>query len=158
MLATLAILAALAGPTVDLPELFSEQLPRVSARSDVPVLLPQTMPDEFEEYHPTGFGRTRQWGLQLGAAPGCGGATACFIATFSGREGGKPVGPQPVRLAEGRKGRFKPLTCGASCSPPSIEWKERGATFRIQAKVRTEATERRILKRMASSAIRRGPR
>ena len=106
----------------------------------------------------SGFGRTRGWGLQLGAAPRCGGASACFIATFSGRERGRPFGPQRIELARGRTGRFKPLSCGASCSPPSIEWKERGATFRIQARLGTEATERRILKRMANSAIRRGPR
>jgi hypothetical protein len=45
------------------------------------------------------------------------------------------------------------LTCGASCSPPSIEWRERGATFSIQAKVRG-----RRLVEMANSAIRNGAR
>ena len=89
---------------------------------------------------------------------GCGGATACFIASFSGKRGGTPSGPQRIELARGRVGRFKPLSCGGSCAPPTIEWKERGATFRIEAKVGTEATERRVLKRMANSAIRKGPR
>jgi hypothetical protein len=158
MLRFLALSAALAAPTVDLPELFADELPRITARTSVPVLLPQAMPDEFDDYFPSGFGRERRWGLQLGAAEGCGGATACFIATFSGRKGGTPSGPRRVRLARGRTGRFKPLSCGASCSPPSIEWKERGATFSIQAKVGTQETERRILKRMANSAIRNGPR
>ena len=158
MLRILAITAALAAPTVDLPELFDAQLDRIKPKTDVPVLLPQSMPDEFDEYHASGFGRTRRWGLQLGAVKGCGGANACFIASFSGRKGGKPFGERRVKLARGRVGRFQPLSCGASCSPPSIEWKERGATYSIQAKVGTQATELRVFKRMANSAIRRGPR
>jgi len=50
------------------------------------------------------------------------------------------------------------LSCGASCSPPTIEWRERGATFSIQANVGTRKTQRRVFKRMANSAIRNGPR
>src|ERR1700754_3557653 len=148
MLHALMLSAALAPPTVDLPQLFADELERIGPKTDVPILLPQSMPDEFDEYFPTGFGRERRWGLELGAAEGCGGATACFIATSSGRKGGRPFGHRTIQLARGRVGRFKPLTCGASCSPPLIEWKERGATFSIQAKVGTQATERRILKRM----------
>jgi hypothetical protein len=159
MLRILALSAALAAaPSVDLPALFADELPRVKDRTSVPVLLPQTMPDEFDAYFPTGFGRERRWGLQLGAVKGCGGATACFIATFSGREGGTPLGQRRVKLARGRVGRFKPLSCGASCSPPAIAWKERGATYSIQAKVATAATELRVFRRMANSAIRNGPR
>ena len=154
MLHLLAVVAALAGPTIDLPELFAEQLPKVRERSDVAVLLPQRMPDLFEEYFPTGSGHQRRWSLEIGAAPNCGGATACFVATFKGREGGRPFGRRRVDLARGRHGRFQPLSCGASCSPPSISWRERGATYSIQAKV----GGRRALVRMANSAIRHGPR
>ena len=158
MLRILALTAALAAPTVDLPQLFDSELDRIGPKTSVPILLPQTMPDEFDDYFPTGFGRERRWGLQLGAVKGCGGANACFIASFSGRKGGKPFGQRKVKLARGRVGRFQPLSCGGSCSPPSIEWKERGATYLIQAKVATEATELRVFKRMANSAIRNGPR
>jgi hypothetical protein len=158
MLRILALTAAFAAPTVDLPELFDGALDRIGPKTDVPILLPQAMPDEFDEYHATGFGRERRWGLQLGAVEGCGGATACFIASFKGRKGGKPSGQRRVKLARGRVGRFQPLSCGASCSPPSIAWKQRGATYSIQAKVGTQRTERRVLKRMANSAIRNGPR
>src|SRR5688572_15286019 len=98
MLQLLALSATLAAANVDLPELFADQLPRIRERSEVAVLIPQSMPDEFEEYHPTGFGRTRRWGLQIGAVPNCGGATACFVASFSGVEGGRPFGPQKIRL------------------------------------------------------------
>jgi hypothetical protein len=161
MLRLLALSAALAGATVqvDLPELFADELARVSARTDVPVLLPQRMPvDEDLERHTSGFGGERRWGLQLASAPDCGGATACFTASFAGRRGGRPFGRRTVRLAGGRTGRFTPLSCGASCAPPRIEWRMRGATYSIQAVVGTRRTERRILVRMANSAIRNGPR
>ncbi len=121
MLRILALTAALAAPTVDLPELFDGDLARIEPKTSVPILLPQTMRDEFDDYFPTGFGRERRWGLQLGAVRGCGGANACFIASFSGRKGGTPSGARRVELARGRVGRFQPLSCGGSCSPPSIE-------------------------------------
>ena len=161
MLAALALSAALTGASVDvdLPALFADELPNVTARTDVPVLLPQRMPSEHERHVPSGFGGTRRWGLQIAAVPNCGGATACFIASFTGRRGGPgPSGAERVRLARGRIGRFTPLSCGASCAPPRIEWRERGATYGIQANVGTQRTERRILVAMADSAIRNGPR
>jgi hypothetical protein len=161
MLRLLALGAVLAGATVqvDLPELFADELPRIKARTGVPVLLPERMPSDFDSHVPSGFGRARRWGLQVAAVPNCGGATACFIASFSGQRGGRrPSGLRRVRLARGRTGRFTPLSCGASCAPPRIEWRERGATYSIQANVGTRRTERRILIRMADSAIRKGPR
>ena len=159
MLALLAVTAALAAPTIDLPDLFADQLPRVRDKTEVAILLPQKLPDQFDEYHPTGFGRRNGWGLQIGAVPNCGGATACFVASFSARKGGRPFGRRRLTLANDRKGRFQPLSCGASCSPPSISWRERGATYSIQANVSAEGVgDRRIFRRMANSAIRRGPR
>ena len=154
MLRILALAAALAGPTVDLPDLFADQLQRIDPKTDVPILLPQSMRDDFDEYFPTGFGRERRWGLQIGAAPNCGGATACFVASFQGSRRGRPFGRTTLALARGRVGHFRPLSCGASCSPPAIAWRERGATYSIQAKV----PGRTALVRMANSAIRHGPR
>jgi hypothetical protein len=159
MLRILALSVALAGPAVDLPDLFAEQIPKVKDRSEVPVLLPQTMPSDFDALFPSVKARTRRWDLDVGAAPDCGGSTACFVAAFTGRRGGTPFGKRAVDLAAGRTGRFQPLSCGASCSPPSISWRERGATFSIQAKVAVKGkSDRRVLTRMANSAIRNGPR
>ena len=97
-------------------------------------------------------------------APRAGASTSAPCATATRRpsasspssarvQGGRPSGGHRVALPRGRTGRFHPLSCGASCSPASIEWRERGALYSIQAKV-----ARRELVRMASSAIRNGPR
>ena len=68
-------------------------------------------------------------------------------------QGREALRPRKATLANGRKGRFNPLSCGGSCSPPSVTWKERGVVYEIQAD-----TTRARLVRMANDAIRRGPR
>src|SRR3954470_3274849 len=159
MLAPLLATLALAGThNADLNALFSDALPRVQAKTRIPVLMPDTMPTEIDPLYATSFASRKTYFLDLAGVPDCGGANACFEAEIWGQKGGTPFGFKPVKLAHGRHGRFKPLTCGGSCSPPSIAWKERGATYTIQANVGNKRTERRILVRMADEAIRRGPR
>lgn len=159
MLAPLLTALALTGVhDADLNALFARALPRVKAKTQLAVLLPDTMPTEIDPLYPDSFATRRSYALDLGGVRHCGGATACFEAEFSAVKGGTPFGMRKVTLARGRHGRFKPLTCGASCSPPSVSWKERGATYTIQANVGDQRTERRILVRMANEAIRRGPR
>jgi hypothetical protein len=159
MLAPLLATLALAGThDADLNALFAASLPKVHAKTRVAVLLPDTLPTEIDPLYPDAFATRRGYELDLGGVPDCGGANACFEAEFTGSKGGKPFGMKRVALARGRDGRFKPLTCGASCSPPSISWSERGATYTIQANVGTQKTQRRILVKLANQAIRRGPR
>ena len=108
---------------------------------------------ELDALYPSGFGSRREYSLGLGAVPDCGGANACFVAAFTAEEGGAPAGRRRVALSNGRTGRFTPTGCGASCSQPQIQWRERGKVFTIQARVGTQSTERRELIRLANSAI-----
>ena len=160
LLLAIVLLAALApaagGATtrsIDLPKLFATQLERAHAQTEVPILLPQTMRSDFEHHFPEGRARPRAWRFDIGAARNCNQATACFVAEFKAVRDGKPSGRRTIRLARGRTGYYQPLSCGASCSPPSIEWRERRARYSIQAKV-----VKRELVLMANSAIRTGPR
>ncbi len=143
---------------VDVPAALERQVDRVNARGHGPVLLPSRLPTEIARVHPSGRSTRSVYHLELGAAPGCGGATACFVATFTARRGGTPTGRVRVRLANGRRGRFVPTRCGASCSAPRVQWRERGRVFTIRARVGTQRTERRELVRLANSAIINGPR
>jgi hypothetical protein len=102
--------------------------------------------------------RARAWTLDLAAAPACREATACFVASFSAHRGGTVAGGRKVRLRGGRTGHFTPLSCGASCAPPLIAWRQHGAAYVIQARVGGAGTEKRILVRMANEAIRHGAR
>ena len=141
--------AAAPAKTLNLPKLFEDE---------VPVLLPQRYRSDAERNVPSGTGRKRGYTLSIASMRGCGGATACFVADFSAQRGEEPHYTDEVRLTGGRTGYFKPLTCGASCSPPAIEWVEDGVLYWIQAHAGTERQERKRLKRMANSAIRHGAR
>jgi hypothetical protein len=156
MLATLALLAAT--HAVDVPATLAPVLPAVEARTELTVLLPASMPSERRTLYPSADAGRRRYSLELSDIPDCGSATACFEADFRASAKGRPFGRRAVQLAKGLSGRFQPLSCGASCSPPSISWRERGALYTIQANVGTRRTERRILVRMANSAIRAGAR
>ena len=156
LLATLllAVLAPAANAReIDVPQRFAVQLDRAATQTTVPILLPQTMRSDFRRFFPEGRATADAWRFDLAAAPDCNQATACFIAEFKGVDGGRPSGRRTIRLSRGRTGYYRPLSCGASCSPPSIEWRERRARYSIQAKV-----GKRELVRMANSAIRTGPR
>ncbi len=153
-LVLLAVSAPAAGArTIDVPKRFATQLERAHAQTSVPILLPQTMEADFRRFYAEGRATAGAWRFDLGAERDCRQATACFSAEFKGVRDGKPSGRRAIRLARGRTGYYRPLACGASGSPPSIEWRERHTLYSIQAKV-----AKRELLRMANSAIRSGPR
>ena len=118
MLRTLALAAAFAAPTVDLPELFQRDLARIAPRTGVPILLPQAMPDEFDRYVPSGSGRERRGSLQLGAVEGCGGATAAPSPRSKGAAAGA-AGPGCVTLARGASAASTPARRATSRCPRS---------------------------------------
>jgi hypothetical protein len=92
--------------------------------------------------------------LSLSGAPQCGGATACFLAEFSGRRGGHPSFSHPVKLRGGVTGYYKPLSCGGSCSPPALQFLRSDVLYEIQAKVPRGKAD---LVAAANSALRAGP-
>jgi hypothetical protein len=56
------------------------------------------------------------------------------------------------------RGVYRPLSCGASCSPPSIAWVQRGARYDMQVRVdATKSRERAAMVALANSAIRSKP-
>ena len=154
----LLVPAAAPARTLDLPTLFEDVLPKVAAKTEVPVLLPQRYRSDSETNVAGGHGRRRGYTLSIAAMAGCGGATACFVADFSAQRGEDPHYTREVSLTGGRTGYFKPLTCGASCSPPAIEWVEDDVLYSIQAHAGTKRQEKKRLSRMANSAIRHGAR
>jgi hypothetical protein len=157
LLLALVLLAAAApaaaARTIDVPQRFATQLTRAHAQTAVPILLPQKMNADFRRFFAEGRATADAWRFDLGAVRRCNQATACFIAEFKGVRDGRPSGRRTIRLDRGRTGYFTRGACGASCSPPSIEWRERHTRYSIQAKV-----PKRELIRMANSAIRNGPR
>jgi hypothetical protein len=143
---------------IDVPATFERQIDRITARSSVPILLPSRLPSEQAELFASGGRSSGGYDLELASAPDCGGANACFVAMFTAQRDGEALGRTRVRLSNGRRGWFTPTGCGASCSPPQIQWRERGYVYTIQARVGTAGTEKREITRLANSAIINGPR
>jgi hypothetical protein len=158
LLALLAPSSASAAPyAFDIPELVGKPLKAVKQATSIPVLLPSRLTTEHRKLFSAGEGRANRYEFEIGAVRNCRSATACFVADFRARRGGKASG-KTVKLAQGTTGYFHPTSCGASCASPGIEWVTDGVWYSIEAKLGTKQTERKILTRLANSAIRNGAR
>src|SRR5262245_20642037 len=146
MLRTAALLTlcfgALAAPAsarvIDVPDALAQAVPDARDAGLV-VLFPSRIDldiDNDTEVFADGVGSKRdgEYSLSLSGAEDCGG-NACFLAEFTGRKGA-PLGYRTtnVKLALGFKGYFKKESCGASCSPASIQWIQKGVRYELQAK------------------------
>jgi hypothetical protein len=153
-----AATASAATYTYDVPELVERPLNAVRKTAKIDVLLPSRLTSEHRRLYSQGSGRARSYRFDIGSVKGCGTATACFVASFRARRGGKPTNTRKVELRGGRRGYFRPLKCGASCAAPSLQWVQDGVLYTIEAKLGTKKTERRVLIRLANSAIANGAR
>ena len=161
LLALLVAAPAAEAKLYDVPAELGSQLRKVAKRSDVPVRVPSRIDLDYDgRTYASGTGSRRSWSLSLAGAPDCGGGSACFLATFSGQRAGRPAFRRTVELARGITGYYKPMSCGASCSPAMIEWFQRRVLYSIQAKVGAATAEgqQRAMVRAANSAIRARPR
>ena len=160
-IATLALAAVAAAKTYDIPAALGSALTSTDAKTPLAILLPSRLALDFDgRVFASGGGGSSAYDLSLAGVRNCGGANACFLASFEAQRGGKPSLRRRVALRGGRTGYFKPLTCGGSCSPPVIQWVQRGNLYTIRAKVpdSTDAGQRRRLVAAANSAIGAGPR
>jgi hypothetical protein len=142
----------------DIPELVDKPLAAVKKATDIPVLLPSRLTSEHRRLYSEGKGRANRYEFTIGATRRCGTSTACYVAGFRGRRGGKPAKGRKVALAKRLTGSFQRSRCGASCGPASLEWVQDGVLYEVEGKLGTQRTERSVLTRLANSAIRNGPR
>jgi len=152
-------LAASSPPKVDVPHKLRKFIPKVKEKSGLPVLLPQKMWTGLRpsRLFPSGGASEGSYSLGIEAAPHCGGANACFIASFNAQRGAKPFFKHKVKLTHGITGYFQKVQCGASCAPAFIQWKEFGVLYEIENKA-VGKHEKRWMVKLANSAIRHGPR
>jgi hypothetical protein len=112
-------------------EIFRKELPRLKQQTGVPILLPSKLPDFAQPVYVSATGDRTSYTVNLSSAPNCM-ANVCFIGSFQARQGEQPRFEQTVPLAKSLQGHYKPLSCGASCSPPAIAWVEQGVLYEIQ--------------------------
>src|SRR3954452_11064947 len=114
-----------------LPGLLTPAVGQVKQHTPLPVLLPDTMQMDVSPLYADGAGSEKAYSIEISSVKDCG-ANACFLAEFEARRGSKPWGTRPATLTGGAQGRYTPLSCGGSCSPPILEFKLHGVTYRIQ--------------------------
>jgi hypothetical protein len=158
LLATLAAVLVAAAPaaakTIDVVDTIGAKMPSAQ-RADLPVLVPAKMNLDYDgKVYATSSTRRGEYGISLAATARCGG-NACFLAQLSADRGQSLGVKRNVRLANGIRGAYVPLSCGASCSPPSIQWIQKGVRYEIQAKA---LGGKKAFVAMANSAIRAGNR
>jgi hypothetical protein len=161
LLALPALAAVAYAKTYDVASALGSTLSHTKAKTPLAILLPSHLTLDYDgRTYASGTGGQRSYSLSLAGARNCGGATACFLVTFTARRDGHHGPWQRVALRGGRTGWFRPLSCGGSCSPPAIEWVSRGNLYGIQAKIpdSNDGGQRRRLVAAANSAIGAGPR
>ncbi len=147
--------------TYDIRQVLSDDIQRLAPKADVPIRLPGRMPLDYDRsLYGDGTAKARAYTFFVDATEDCAGATVCYLGQFGAERGATPSFRRTVTLANGITGHYKPITCGASCSPPMIEWVQAGVLYSIQAKlgVSGRARQRRAMVRAANSAIRSAPR
>jgi hypothetical protein len=155
----IAVPALAASGNVNVPKKFSKLIPKVAKKSQLLIRLPSSI-HVFVKPSKTfadGSATRNSYFLELDAAKSCHGANACFLASFSGTRNGTPAFKKTVSLVNGITGYFKPVTCGASCSPAFIQWKEHGVLYEIENKG-VGKNEKASMVKLANSAIRGGDR
>jgi hypothetical protein len=158
--AFLAVVGSTSFTSIDLLKTFHRQLPKIHRATSVPVLLPARLPlagNERFRVYATGGATRRAWDLELASAPRCGGANACFVASFDGQRSGHLPARPNLRLSTGERAFFHPISCGASCSPASLWFVHGGVLYTWQLKEPPKHA-RAAMARLAAAAIRAGPR
>lgn len=160
----LAAAAAAAAPTAasaaqpNLPVLLQRQIRAIDRSGHAPpVLLPRSMALDAKRLYESG-GTTRSgYDLSLAAVRNCGGATACFVAEFTAQRTTGVFGRR-VHVRGASRAGFVALSCGASCSPPQIDFVVHRVRYTIQATLSTSRDDLGNLTRAAEAAIAAGPR
>lgn len=152
-------------PAKSLPMALISILPTVKAKSRVPILLPSELPDPIrkakfalvEKAATSGYTISLYYELGIGDA----GFAAFFSAQTKPAYNPEGLRTQKVKLSDGIQAFFRPVSCGGSCTPANLWWKQGDVLYQIQLKLPATATvpvQEKTMAGVANSAILAGPR
>lgn len=153
-------------PAKSLPEPFASVLPEIKAKSRIPVLLPGefSQPIRGAKHAVVERVSDNEYVITLYYELGIG--DAGFAASF-GAKGDPDYDPQDLgnvrkmELSHGLLGYFRPVSCGGSCAPANIWWKDGRVLYQIQLGFPStflEGDQQKVIISAADSAILAGPR
>ncbi len=155
--------ASRVAPDRSLPKPFVAILPKIKAKSRIPVLLPSKLPRSIkdavlETVSANNYAISLFYQLGIGDAGFAGYLSAQSKPGYNPRE---LPGVHEVRLAHGVRGFFRPVSCGGSCAPANLWWMERGVLYQIQISLSSSLTaqnQQKVMVAIADSAVLGGPR
>lgn len=154
------------GAAKSFPEPFASVLPEIKAKSRIPVLLPSKLSQpisgakhsEIEKVSDNEYAIALYYELGIGDA----GFAAYFGAKDNPGFDPHDLGNiRKVKLSRGLFGYFSPVSCGGSCAPANIWWKDGRILYQIQLRFSPtlrEGDQRKAITAAADSAILAGPR
>jgi hypothetical protein len=149
-----------------LPEPLSSVLPEIKAKTLVPVILPSDLPQPISGARHAVIEKAsdKEYAIILFYKTGIGNAD---FAAFFGAQADPDYDPQDlgnirtVELAHGLLGYFRPVSCGGSCAPANIWWKDGRVVYQFQLgfpSILRESDQKKAIIAAADSAILGGPR
>jgi len=149
-----------------IPEPFGSVLPKVKTKSRIAVLLPSELSEPFSKakYAVVGKASVGEYAISLYYEPGIGDAGFAALFAAKANPGFEPkelANVSEVKLAHGVVGYFRPVSCGGSCAPANLWWKEGRVLYQVQLRLSStlsEGDQRRAMIATADSAILAGPR
>jgi uncharacterized protein YecT (DUF1311 family) len=154
------------GVPQSLPEGFASSVQAVKAKTRIPILLPSALPDPTGKAKHTVVESVAEDGYAISLYYELGIGDAGFAASFTSQAKPK-YAPEDLAnvertpLAQGLIGFFRPVSCGGSCAPANLWWRQNGTLYQIQLKLPStlsEQDQQKALTAAAVSAITAGPR
>lgn len=154
----------LAATSIQVP--LGSVLPEIKSKSHIAVLLPSELPPALSEakYASLQKASENEYAISLDFKQGVG--NAGFAALFAaiadpGYEPQELPNVHEVKLSHGLLGYFRSVSCGGSCAPANLWWKQGRVLYQIQLKLSSslpESDQQSFLIEAANSAILAGPR
>ncbi|MCW3014487.1 MAG: hypothetical protein JWO02_1579 [Solirubrobacterales bacterium] len=141
-------------------------LTQLKAKTTLPILLPSVFPVtplKGKPLYSVVSAKAKRWDVVLGYVPACNGANVCAAGNLSVEKTARKLTSadgSKVKLRDGVVGRYQPLSCGASCSAPSIAFRAHGVivTYQLKLDLKKGETDRGGFVKVANSALAGGLR
>jgi hypothetical protein len=137
--------------------LFERAVKQTGRHGDVPVYVPTRLPKEIpidSNMVVQGSETSKGYELTLYYQEGVGdaGFVAGFYASALDPSKTLPKKWGTVRLADGTRAKFSPVSCGGSCAPANLRWRTSLAEYTIQLSLSSTLSEDEQLKALVEVA------
>lgn len=143
-------------------QIFRATVQSLKKVTNVPVRLPSQLPNSVtrQRLYVSSQANANGYSVLLESHPQCARTNACYVGSFHAQRGGEGIlaDEEQVQLVNGITGSYQPLSCGGSCTPPTIKWIENGVLYSIQMRVtRDKAEAKREMIQLAKLSISEQP-